>query len=482
MLKYGFVLLFIALVGASTYAWKKFINPPWEEEYAYSKGMQAAIYAFPYVLNSSLRWAWSRPAEEVGNDATPSDAINNFFHSAHLTDANYRDGGSPNNDTAYSVTWAYVADEPLIISIPEVGVIPGTDIPRYYSFELAGFDSDNFAYIGTRTTGNHAGNYAIVPKGWHGTLPEDVRLLAEAPTPWFLILGRTLVLDSEDFPRVRQLINGYKLIALSEWGSASPKRPFAPTLEPVPHYKKDKLALLGQFWTIANKAMSANPPQAADARLMTSYQDINVGPGRDVGALSEDMQAGMSRAALRAMLLLPQVNQANYATKLVNGWKYPPKDFGRSGMAGLFLVRAAIQSLGGIVANDPEEAVYLSAMRDLDGKLLDGEHGYRITFSKDNMPPTHAFWSLTMYDSSNNLAANKLNRYSLGDRSKGLAYAEDGSLTLYIGSAPPTDGHLSNWLPAPADEFYLILRTYLPGPAIIEQSWQPPVIERVDSY
>jgi hypothetical protein len=482
LFKYGFFALLVAVAGASTYVWKNFISPPWEEEYAYSKGMQAAIYTFPYVLNSSLRWAWSQSAEQVGNSAVPSDAINNFYHSPRLTTADYRDGGTPNNDTAYSVTWAYAKTEPLIISIPEMGVIPNTNKPRYYSFELASFASDNFAYIGTRTTGNQAGNYAIVPAGWQGTLPADVTLLAQTPTPWFLILGRTLVVDQEDFAAVSKLISGYKLTALSDWGNLAAKRPYAPVLEPVAHYKQEKLELFKQYWSIANKALTENPPIAADARLMSFYRDINVAPGLEVSQLDEGMRNGMARAALRALLLLPQVNNSSYGTTLVNGWKYPPKDFGRSGVSGQFLVRAAIQSLGGIVANDPAEAVYLPAMRDLQGNLLVGKNRYKITFAKDRMPPVNSFWSLTMYDSTNNLAANKIDRYSLGDRSTGLSYAADGSLTLYVGQQEPAAEHLSNWLPAPDDEFYLVLRTYLPKSELIQQSWQPPMIESVETY
>jgi hypothetical protein len=32
---------------------------------------------------------------------------------------------------------------------------------RYFTFQLAGFSSDNFEYIGQRTTGDKAGEFAI---------------------------------------------------------------------------------------------------------------------------------------------------------------------------------------------------------------------------------------------------------------------------------------------------------------------------------
>jgi hypothetical protein len=85
----------------------------------------------------------------------------------------------------------------------------------------------------------------------------------------------------------------------------------------------------------------------------------------------------------------------------VNGWKYP-RD-GASAAGPVPDPRGA--AVGGIVANDPDEAVYLVATRTVDGELLNGEHSYRITFGKDNLPPVQSFWSMTLYDSTNNLAA-----------------------------------------------------------------------------
>jgi hypothetical protein len=41
-------------------------------------------------------------------------------------------------------------------------VVPEIPDDRYYSFELMSFDGDNFAYAGTRTTGQKGKNYAIL--------------------------------------------------------------------------------------------------------------------------------------------------------------------------------------------------------------------------------------------------------------------------------------------------------------------------------
>lgn len=38
----------------------------------------------------------------------------------------------------------------------------------------------------------------------------------------------------------------------------------------------------------------------------------------------------------------------------MNGWNVPSRSFGRAGLADQFLVRGALQAMGGIISNDPE--------------------------------------------------------------------------------------------------------------------------------
>ena len=75
----------------------------------------------------------------------------------------------------------------------------------------------------------------------------------------------------------------------------------------------------------------------------------------------------------------------------------------------------------------------------------------RFTFTKASLPPAKFFWSMTMYTIPDRfLYANPINRYSIGDRTKGLHYGKDGSLTIYVSNASPGKDKESNWLPAPA--------------------------------
>jgi hypothetical protein len=88
-----------------------------------------------------------------------------------------------------------------------------------------------------------------------------------------------------------------------------------------------------------------------------------------------------------------------------------------------------------------------------------------------------AFWSLILYGADYFLVRNPINRYSISDRTEGLVHHADGSLDICIQREAPEKGQ--NWLPAPPSAFRLVLRTYQPQAAILNQTWKPPRIERI---
>lgn len=123
----------------------------------------------------------------------------------------------------------------------------------------------------------------------------------------------------------------------------------------------------------------------------------------------------------------------------------------------------------------PEEAMYWRTTSDGSGRTLDGHRDYVMHFEAGRLPPTTAFWSLTMGDGRNRYVPNPLDRYHVGDRS-GLVPNADGSVDVYIQRRAPA-GHEPNWLPAPAGSFILWLRVYLPGHEIAERTYSVPPVE-----
>jgi hypothetical protein len=161
-----------------------------------------------------------------------------------------------------------------------------------------------------------------------------------------------------------------------------------------------------------------------------------------------------------------------YVTK-VNGWT----TMCRCGEPGNgILLRGACALIFPGPINVPQEAVYWRTKTDSAGRSLSGLRDYRMRFPAGQLPPNHAFWSLTMGDARNHFVANPISRYSVSDRS-GLVPNADGSVDIYIRNAAPA-GHQSNWLPAPTGKFILWLRVYLPGATILEGNYKvPPVVE-----
>ena len=79
------------------------------------------------------------------------------------------------------------------------------------------------------------------------------------------------------------------------------------------------------------------------------------------------------------------------------------------------------------------------------------------------LPPVDAFWSITLYRASDYfLVPNPIDRYSIGDRTRGLRYGKDGSLEITLSATRPRQG-ISNWLPIPAGAFHVVTRLYLPA-------------------
>ena len=164
---------------------------------------------------------------------------------------------------------------------------------------------------------------------------------------------------------------------------------------------------------------------------------------------------------------------ARIKTRKVNGWVTMS---GCGLPANGMLMRAACTRIFPGPINVPEEAMYWRTNLDGAGHTLSGEHDYILHFPPGGLPPNDAFWSLTMADTKERFVANPLHRYNLGDRS-GLVQNADGSVDIYIQNAAPGD-HETNWLPAPAGNFRLWLRVYLPGTAILNDEYTvPPVVE-----
>lgn len=451
----------------------------WREDYAYTLGMQAYIFSYPWAFLPNIRYAWIQGNKKNAEYATYT-SINRFWESRDILTPKWQDGGSPQNDVLYNLSILDVSKEPMILSVPDLG-------ERYYTFELASGNSDNFGYIGTRTTGNKPGHYAIIGPDWKGDLPEGIKSVAAASgstkfpdfdgpyvrstTNTVYILGRTALKGKSDLETVRTIQGSYELIPLSLWGKEGAVLPPEnhDTWKPISR-KDDPLA----DWKNINREMTANPPRPYYAPLLQQFKTIGIGPGLDVSKMDDATKRGLERAAKDGLKLVISIGDAGGTGPMYNGFSYPPQSMGSAGYFGDLVTRAAIQVQKGIVSNDSAEATYLIAAQDTDLNQLNGANKYTIYFPPNGLPDVKAFWSITMYDMNNNLIENSKNRWAISSNIGNYQLDKDGSLTIYIQHKSPGKNKEVNWLPSPKGNFQTVLRLYTPGKAILEQTWEPP--------
>jgi hypothetical protein len=211
-------------------------------------------------------------------------------------------------------------------------------------------------------------------------------------------------------------------------------------------------------------------------------RSVGLGPGQsdDLSTLAPGTRRGLERALSDGLKLISQVAMSGGETKIVNNWAYNPVTWGRTAESDDFLTRASTQSFAGFLEHQIEEVVKLRAHHDADGELLDGSTGrYRLHFAASQIPQAKAFWSVTVYNSTYDLFANPLNRYSFGSLDPELEYDADGGVTFYIQADAPAPQLRSNWLPVPQGHFSLFLRAYLPDERLITQDYVPPSVQKV---
>jgi hypothetical protein len=431
-------------------------SPGWadaKQPVAFAAALQAAIYGLP------IEGMMLRLSNEVLDPATRKAHFNDYYHYTALATPEVSPFRAPNNDTLYSTAWLDLRNEPAILEMPDTG-------GRYYTAQVIDLTTETIANIGQRLHGTKAGVFAIVGPDWQGELPIGLTAVINSTTVFANVLLRNLVDGPEDVPSVNELQKKFRIRSLSEFTgqSATDSAGIEPFQAKSP---SERLALL-------DNTLKMNPVRPGEEGLMGMFAAIGIGPYKVVQTELPDTTT-LDLAYADAMAAVEAAGLKS--GRFVNGWRLMLDGMGTYGFD--YLQRAAVWA-GGPLANVPEESFYPSAVTDAEGRPLDGSNTYQIRFPPGELPPANAFWSLTMYQMSDgNLVANPIDRYSIGNRTKGLDFGADGSLTLYIQPNPPElKSQRSNWLPAPNGTFYMVLRIYGPQPKALSGAWLPPMITR----
>jgi hypothetical protein len=378
---------------------------------------------------------------------------------------------TPNSDTPYSMIWMDLRAEPLVLTIPKI------DKNRYFSVQLIDLYTQNFDYIGTRTTGNGGGTYMVAGPDWKGTAPAGVNKVFHSETQIAYAIYRTQLFSDKDIDAVRTIQTGYVVQPLSAFLKKTP--PAAPPKIDFPPYDAAKARDLG-FFAYLNFLLQFAPVQPSEAALRAKFAQIGVAPGKpfDADKLSPEMRQALLDGIKDADAEFANFKKTKVDTQAISSAEL----FGsRAYLKNNYLYRFAGAKLG-IFGNSGAEANYEGYFTDADHQPLDGsKHAYVLHFGKDALPPTKAFWSLTMYDGKSQLLVdNPLNRYLINSPMlPSLKRDSDGGLTLYVQHASPGKDKESNWLPAPDGPFFAVFRNYEPGDAVLNRSWKRPEMTKV---
>lgn len=437
-----------------------------DEEKAHEIGVSAYLYFYPLVTMDFTRKQLTNAAKVEGINAP----MNAFANVPAFPTADMKVVVRPNFDTLYSSAWLDLTKEPMIVSVPDTQ-------GRYYLLPMLDMWTDVFASPGWRTTGTRAGNFAVVPPGWGGSLPPDV-IRIRAPTPYVWIIGRTKTDGPPDYDAVHRIQAGFKLTPVSRWGK--PSESVTGTVDPKIDMKTPpKIAVeampAGQFFGDAAEILKLQPPHVTDQPLLARMQRIGIEKGKsfEIDKVSPAIRAGLETAPRDALKLMAW--KLPSLARVANGWSMNTDTMGVYG--NYYLKRAIIAQLG-LGANLPEDAIYPANLADNTGKPLDGANAYKLHFDKGATPPVEAFWSVTLYDTAGYQVANGLNRFALSSWMP-FKYNPDGSLDLYFQNADPGPNKEANWLPAPKGPFNLTMRLYAPKSDALTGKWNPPPVTRI---
>lgn len=427
-----------------------------------AKGLEADGYALGV---SAYTWGYplvrmERVAREYTDVPSPKPAtsyrapLNQIGWAAELATPAAKDMPTANNDTYY-LSAVVTLDEPYIISVPDTA-------DRYYVIDVFNMWQELEHYIGRRTTGTKPGRFALVPPGWTGQLPKDVKRL-DVSTSKVWLWGRLGAVGATP-GLVHNLQSQFRLQPLSGKPSATK------TLTPLPDIAGDELGFMKHLAF----ALQSNKVKPVDQALFAQFSRIGLtAAGFDASKIHPETRKGL----LRGLADGPSVAISSFASTgtIRNGWNWTT---GMDSFGFNYPLRAMVAGpyLGG---NGEKEAVYPIRYTDSDGNVLNGANKYELKFDRE--PPVGAFWSLTMYNASDKmLVENSINRFKVGTDTKGRTKAADGSFTIPVGADQPSGDGAANWLPAPKGDFYVILRMYQPNNDILSGKYQLPQLRKVN--
>ncbi|WP_198037055.1 DUF1254 domain-containing protein [Nocardia sp. BMG51109] len=438
------------------------------EEFARQLARDVYVWGWP-IVNAFHRRASFASAPEPGlvGGVLPAAPVGHVAMLSRYIDPSQRWVAHPNQDVVYGFGYGAVDRDPVVAQVPDFG-------NRFWVYALYDARSEEFSNLGQQY-GTAPGNYLIVGPNWDGDVPAGITDVLRCPTE-LLGMGPRVFLDDTEADRaaIGSTLSHVVLYPLSTY-TGEPK---TVDWQNIPHFPAGESTSGETRWV---------DPATFFDELPAILDNVAPLPGEESRyamtrallaaiAADPDLAAVVEQAAkeTETQVIAPLFNFRTNGCVLPGGWNSPP-NVARWGFD--YLTRTATAK-SNMYVNQPEETRYFFLEVDSQGRRLDGNNDYTITFPAGQVPPVDGFWSLTLYNPEHFFAPNDLGRYSLGTKNKSMTFAPDGALTIHIQHDSPGTEYENNWLPAPRGEFELTIRTYWPKPAVNNGDWTPPPVHR----
>jgi hypothetical protein len=441
--------------------------PPVTPAQARAIAKEAYLYGFPIVDNLRVQYSYFTDKSNPEYKAP----YNTLFNIPRVFTPDDRAIQTPNSDTPYSWIGLDLRAEPIVFTVPPAAK------DRYWSLQLIDLYTHNFAYLGSRTTGNGGGSYMIAGPGWRGATPKGITKVIRSETLIASAQFRTQLFNPGDLENVKKIQNQYIVRPLSAFLGGPAPKPAAPIDFPKPLSVEAQKAS-PDFFRQLNFGLRFAPTHSSERALMARFARIDVGAGKtfDAAKLPPDVSAAIEAGMADAWKEIEQLKAQVSAGELASGDVFGTREFLKNNYG----YRALAAHLG-IYGNSKQEAMYPAYYVDSTGQPLTGANRYTLRLAPGQLPPVNSFWSMTMYDQpASLLVANPLNRYLLNSTMLPEFKRDvDGGITFYIEHASPGKDREANWLPAPSGAFSMIMRLYWPRDEALNGKWTAPSMTRV---
>lgn len=483
---------------------------PVDEVTAIEYTKEAFTYTFPLVYMHLSKVKFTNAPFPT----TVAAPVNQICHSDCVGDVNYGQVSNVNRDVVCSQAFLDLGHDAVVFTKPV------TD--KFCIFELFDAYTNCVTAMGTGTNHDNT-KFLITGPRFSGTVPNDMTQI-KVPTNLARLIGYIRCESEDDLKNIAEIQKqiDVKEYAIYRSNGRQPNSNFDIRNQFNPFAKLNSLTI-EEYFNLANELMVANPPANYDSEIMNRLKRIGVGPGMTFDASI----LGDSNSYRYFESIKQQCINSEWASKSQMYW-FTTSNYNSSVWG--FYSSSQLANFGTdfrtdynyrafcaysfVCAHPNSSCLILSKYKDdTDGSTLRGGSKYKLVFQQKRLPPhmPKGFWSITAYNAKTGMI--QTDDYNtvfsiINDKSE---LAENASGTIEISIEPvseskknsrraahraaeatdngsdqgnePADAEVASaTLPIydTKDNFFLIMRIYLPRDEAINGFWTAPVIKRVE--